>query len=61
MEAICTINIHTGQNVFCSYHTFEGLWVVSFQTKLKFVVYFGLYVSSLRRERENQINTAYDG
>ena len=32
MEVSCIYNIHTGERVFTP-ATFEGLWIISFQTK----------------------------
>ena len=45
-EVSCIYNKHTGGKVFAD-ATFEGLWVDSFETVKKLVVYFGLYESSL--------------
>ena len=48
IEVSCTSNMRTGEKVFRSCYTFEGLWVASFRTELKkHVVYFGLNEFSL--------------
>ena len=44
--ASCIYNMHTGENVFAA-ATFEGLWVGSFETVKRLVVYCRLCESSL--------------
>ena len=57
VAACSTNNIHTGKNIFCSCYTFEGFWVVSFQTELKNLYYIRpvwLFFGSSEKRRPNK-------